>query len=913
MLPGREYASMWDTNTSRPNAVAAAVPAGGWPLRVFAVCVLICVVVATRSRAEGSSEAMSLCDLSDVSGWRGLTAEGSVKYKGKPAAVWSLAVSPTASTDRLTNDWSKFNSLAFAMHSAKRTDTGFVVALRSQNPGTEGEDFYSIRIALDWKGWKEFIIPFNEFVRNRQPVGFAKIDSLTFSADGGNGARNPQAVLRLADLRLLTIPSPAVTDSELFSIMDLEMPGLSKVKAAVQSGDLQRAKHEYAEYLRHRDKPVWTFDWRARPRHKSRPEGVDTTEADLTLQHDLISVSVRHKFEGEIDWNLNPIDYREWPWQLNRHAFWTTLGRAYWATGEEKYAREFVFQLRDWATRCAVPRVTSGNATGTWRTIEAGIRMGHSWPEAFYLFLSSPSFTDEALVTFARSVVDHARHLMRHPTGGNWLAMESNGLMHCGVLFPEFKESEEWRSTAAERLYAELDRQVYPDGAQVELSTGYHQVSLRNFVAAWKIARLNDAPMPKDYVAKMQRMYDYNLSAAMPGGTLPGLNDADRTDIRSSLAEGLTFFSDRRDYEWIATDGKQGRRPKMRSVALPYAGQLMMRTGWDPDDLYLLMDAGPFGYGHQHEDSLSFVIYAYGKYIVIDPGNYAYDSSKWRRYVLSTRAHNTIMVDGLDQHRRGLRETYVVSKPLPNRWAAGRRFDYASGKYAAGYGPENKTRVEHTRHVFFVRPEYWIVTDFLSPDDKESHHYESAFHLDAAGATVDEASLSVHTSDADSANLAIVPLRSDGLSVRVVSGQEEPVVQGWMPERPYKVRPIPTPIFARECPGDTTFLYAFYPTPQGVRCPIERIEPLAVECQAGRRAIAAAIHFESGRTDYYVQSEGPGAKVRFLDFETDAEAALVSMRGEAVEKALLAGGTGLNKAGKPVTVETRQVEDLSGR
>ena len=52
----------------------------------------------------------------------------------------------------------------------------------------------------------------------------------------------------------------------------------------------------------------------------------------------------------------------------------------------------------------------------------------------------------------------------------------------------EFKEAADWRKTATDRLYAELDKQVYPDGAQIELSTGYHQVSLTNFVKAWENA-----------------------------------------------------------------------------------------------------------------------------------------------------------------------------------------------------------------------------------------------------------------------------------------------------------------------------------------------------------------------------------------------------------------------------------------
>jgi len=91
--------------------------------------------------------------------------------------------------------------------------------------------------------------------------------------------------------------------------------------------------------------------------------------------------------------------------------------------------------------------------------------------EAYHLFLTSPSFTDDAIIDMLKSFIEHARHLMRWPTSGNWLAMEANGLMHIGVMFPELREAAEWRSTATKRLYAELDRQVYPDGAQIELTT----------------------------------------------------------------------------------------------------------------------------------------------------------------------------------------------------------------------------------------------------------------------------------------------------------------------------------------------------------------------------------------------------------------------------------------------------------
>src|SRR4029077_15676861 len=36
------------------------------------------------------------------------------------------------------------------------------------------------------------------------------------------------------------------------------------------------------------------------------------------------------------------------PWELSRCQHFTTLGRAYWLTGDDRYADEFVAQVSDW-------------------------------------------------------------------------------------------------------------------------------------------------------------------------------------------------------------------------------------------------------------------------------------------------------------------------------------------------------------------------------------------------------------------------------------------------------------------------------------------------------------------------------------------------------------------------------------
>ena len=49
---------------------------------------------------------------------------------------------------------------------------------------------------------------------------------------------------------------------------------------------------------------------------------------------------------------------------------------------------------------------------------------------------------------------------------------------------------------------------------------------------------------------------------------------------------------------------------------------------------------------HKHGDDLSFILQENGVDILVDSGKYGYQSDKYRKYFLSTRAHNTIEVDG---------------------------------------------------------------------------------------------------------------------------------------------------------------------------------------------------------------------------------------------------------------------------
>ena len=54
--------------------------------------------------------------------------------------------------------------------------------------------------------------------------------------------------------------------------------------------------------------------------------------------------------------------------------------------------------------------------------------------------------------------------------------MELHGLLRITLLYPFLNDAPEWKAYALKRLQEEFSRQVYPDGFQYELATGYHGV-----------------------------------------------------------------------------------------------------------------------------------------------------------------------------------------------------------------------------------------------------------------------------------------------------------------------------------------------------------------------------------------------------------------------------------------------------
>lgn len=510
-------------------------------------------------------------------------------------------------------------------------------------------------------------------------------------------------------------------------------------------------------------------------------------EADRAVRGIMNEVNIEWAFpDGRVDFQFDasavkgPVNH-EWVWQLNRHGFWAEMGRAYADTGDEAYARAFCRQFTDWLAFTDIPANWNGPGS-CYRTIECGIRLMGSWQITFDAFRRAEAVPDVLLLLMLASMHRQTLHLIAHPTGGNWLMMESNGVYTFSSLFPEWKDAEENRRIAADRLLCELNKQILPDGMHNELSPDYQIVVLNCAVNTERTAQAtgHGAELPDSFGALIRKTVRAAMLLSTPALTQPRTNDCYTLLTRRYTGRGLRVFGDHPDaeeYRFFDSARKEGRAPAETSVFLPWAGFCVMRSGWEEDAAYLCFDVGPLGMGHMHEDKLNIILYKGSEELLFDDGGGHYEISPYRTYGLSAYDHNTCLVDGMGQTRR---EPKQSASPIDAHWITTDAYDYAEGTYDDGFGPAITPVASHTRSVRFCKPGFFCVTDTLCAKDGAGHDYELLFQLDTTAVNAYPAIPGALLSDfRRTYELLMVPLDTDAdPGWKTVVGQTEPTLRG---------------------------------------------------------------------------------------------------------------------------------------
>src|SRR5205823_6032549 len=140
----------------------------------------------------------------------------------------------------------------------------------------------------------------------------------------------------------------------------------------------------------------------------------------------------------------------------------------------------------------------------------------------------------------------------------------------------------------------------------------------------------------------------------------------------------------------------------------------------------------------------------------------------WRSYFRSTRAHNTVTVDGRSQSEMGGPFLWTRhAGTIVERWRSSPVLDLVRASQN-GY---ERWGVTHRRTVIYCKPDTWVIVDELTGTGE--HAIEQRFHL--APGTI-EASPGALRVCGTEVTLLAAPV--SGVRCRVALGSEEPR-EGW--------------------------------------------------------------------------------------------------------------------------------------
>lgn len=261
------------------------------------------------------------------------------------------------------------------------------------------------------------------------------------------------------------------------------------------------------------------------------------------------------------------------------------------------------------------------------------------------------------------------RTILRYDAGmSNWQAWHNAAIGTVGFLLEDTGLIEK----AIEGLHGfdyHMQASVLEDGLWYEGALTYHYYTLEAYRQLSEAALRSGVDLYAD--PSYRKMYDGPVDLILPNLEFPRINDAITT--HDSVAGRAAFYevantrwnNDRENWlldriyaagtsrsTWEAllygTEIDGGVTYELPSVNLEASGLGVLRAGTAADLVYLLLDYGPHGGGHGHDDKLALLL-ARGRELLPDLGTVQYSLPAYEGWYKRTVGHNTLVMGEASQ------------------------------------------------------------------------------------------------------------------------------------------------------------------------------------------------------------------------------------------------------------------------
>ncbi len=437
-------------------------------------------------------------------------------------------------------------------------------------------------------------------------------------------------------------------------------------------------------------------------------------------------------------------------WEINRLQFLLPLLVNYTTTRDRKDLDLFVSIMTSWAKQN--PYLKGIN---WYSNIEVNIRL-INWYWCWLVLEGDDTWQkEEKYKAFRENIwlplvythcVYSSKNPSYHSSANNHLIAEYTGLFVASTLW-KFEESPAWQKKSRKGLEKEIQKQHSENGVNKEEASGYIQFITDFFLLACIAANHAGITLSAKYKNTLQSICGYINNLLDMQGNHPKYGDEDdgRVILPCGDATSNNFISilntaavlfrrpemKRCGASWdtksqLLTTSLKGKatwdqfnfhRSPSHSAFYEKEGHFIMRKHAGIDkEIYCHFDAAPLGYlsiaAHGHADALSVIVHIDGYPFLVDPGTYAYHThADWRKYFVSTLAHNTVTINKADQAQLSgptLWLNHYKASPITIKTSIERDLVCATHN---GY---KKNNAVHTRSVEFNKQkDFFRITDLV--------------------------------------------------------------------------------------------------------------------------------------------------------------------------------------------------------
>ncbi len=434
-------------------------------------------------------------------------------------------------------------------------------------------------------------------------------------------------------------------------------------------------------------------------------------------------------------------------WEKARFAFLYTIIR-YDYHFEQDCSQQVFKEILDFIEKNPINQGPNYNCSQ-----EISIRV-FNWIFALHYYKNSSSLTEKVFETILNSIywqIHHVYqniHFSRIAVRNNHAITETLALYIVPLLFPSMPNAEKWKRKGKKWFEQEIEYQIYEDGTFLQFSMNYHRVVIQLLTWGIQLAHKNGEKYSPIVYERAKKSIEFlnscqdNQTGWLPnygnndGALFFNLTDQDFRNYKPQLYALASILKmdfmgdlsekDKEELKWlnISENSHKVDFPLSKKYEYKVGGYYVIRE----KEIITFIRCGKYKDRPFQADNLHLDIWVKGVNVLWDAGSYKYNTNEEElNYFNGTKSHNTAMIEGYNQMKKGKRFIWYHWIKEAYGEIAEKEEDFIFKGSFKGY-KELGSEVTHTREIIKKKNCLeWIVQDTF--EGVSNHTIEINWHV----------------------------------------------------------------------------------------------------------------------------------------------------------------------------------------